>query len=101
MHSASDPGAAGESIDPSARKERGPQDDKGVFRTLVAAGKRLAEIHVHYEQQPEYPLIKKEKEGEKLDYHVERMRLSKDKTTLTYNQFLRCPVFRRRLTSTV
>jgi predicted helicase len=54
MHSASDPGAAGESIDPSARKERGPQDDKGVFRALVAAGKRLAEIHVHYEQQPEY-----------------------------------------------
>jgi len=88
MHSAGVPDAAGESIDPSARKERGPQDDKGVFRALVAAGKRLAEIHVRYEQQPEYPLIKKEKEGEKLDYRVEKMRLSKDKTTLTYNQFL-------------
>ena len=87
-HSAGVPGAAGESIDPSARKERGPQDDKGVFSALAAAGKRLAEIHVQYEQQPEYPLIKKEKEGEKLDYRVEKMRLSKDKTTLTYNQFL-------------
>jgi predicted helicase len=62
--------------------------DLDVFRAFVRAGQRLAEIHVHYEQQPEYPLIKKEKPGEKLDYRVEKMRLSKDKTTLTYNQFL-------------
>ena len=62
--------------------------DLEVFRAFVLAGQRLAEIHVHYEQQPEYPLIKKEKEGEKLDYRVTKMRLSKDKTTLTYNQFL-------------
>ena len=32
MQSAGATGAAGKSIDPSARKERGPQDDKGVFR---------------------------------------------------------------------
>jgi predicted helicase len=59
-----------------------------VFRAFVRAGQRLAEIHVHYEQQPEYPLTKTEKAGEKLDYHVTKMRLSKDKTTLAYNQFL-------------
>jgi Type ISP C-terminal specificity domain len=64
------------------------QDDKGVFRAFAKAGQRLAEIHVHYEQQPEYPLTKKEKEGEKLDYRVQKMKLSKDKTTLIYNQFL-------------
>ena len=62
--------------------------DLDTFRAFVHAGRRLAEIHVHYERQPEHPLIKKEKEGEKLDYRVEKMRLSKDKTTLTYNQFL-------------
>ncbi len=85
-------------IDPSAHKERGPQDDSvgkggvgidaGVFRAFVKAGERLADIHVHYEKQPEYPLAKKEKPGEKLDWRVTKMRLSKDKATLIYNQFL-------------
>lgn len=32
--------------------------------------------------------MKVEKAGEKLDYRVTKMRLSKDKTTLIYNQFL-------------
>jgi predicted helicase len=81
-------GAADESIDPSARTERGPQDDSGIFRAFAKAGQRLAEIHVHYEQQPEYPLTKVEKAGEKLDYRVTKMKLNKDKTTLLYNQFL-------------
>ena len=62
--------------------------DLDVFRALAKAGQRLAEIHVHYEKQPEYPLLKTEKAGEKLDYRVTRMRLSKDKTTLIYNDFL-------------
>ena len=89
MHSA----ASGKSIDPSSRKKRAPQDDKvekdvDVFRAFARAGQRLAEIHVHYEQQPEYPLTKTEKAGEKLDYRVTKMKLSKDKTSLIYNQFL-------------
>jgi predicted helicase len=62
--------------------------DADIFRAFVKAGKRLSEIHVHYEQQPEYPLVKTEKKGEKLDYRVTKMKLSKDKTTLIYNQFL-------------
>jgi predicted helicase len=62
--------------------------DVDVFRAFVKADQRLAEIHVHYEQQPEYPLTKTERAGEKLDYRVTRMRLSKDKTSLIYNQFL-------------
>ena len=62
--------------------------DVDVFRQLAKAGQRLTEIHVHYEDQPEYKLAKKEKAGEKLNYRVTKMRLSKDKTTLTYNDFL-------------
>jgi predicted helicase len=62
--------------------------DVEVFQALAKAGQRLAEIHVHYEQQPEYPLQKVEKAGEKLDYRVNKMKLSKDKSTLIYNQFL-------------
>jgi hypothetical protein len=62
--------------------------DLDVFRALVKSGQRLAEIHVHYERQPEYPLTKTEKAGEKLDWRVTKMRLSRDKTSLIYNDFL-------------
>jgi predicted helicase len=58
------------------------------MNSLAKAGQRLAEIHVHYEQQPEFKLTKVEKKGEKLDYRVTKMKLSKDKTSLIYNQFL-------------
>ncbi len=51
--------------------------DIDIFRAFVHAGRRLAEIHLHYEQQPEYPLTKIEMPGEQLDYHVSKMRLSK------------------------
>jgi predicted helicase len=59
-----------------------------LFRALAQAGQHLAEIHGHYEQQPEYELTKIEKAGEKLDYRVKKMKLNKDKTSLLYNQFL-------------
>ena len=48
----------------------------------------MADIHVNYEKQLEYPLTKTEKAGEKLDWRVTKMRLSRDKTSLIYNQFL-------------
>lgn len=62
--------------------------DIEVFRAFVKTGKRLAEIHVRYEDQPEYKLKKIEKPGKKLDYYVTKMRLSKDKTQIVYNDFL-------------
>jgi predicted helicase len=62
--------------------------DAEVFHAFAAAGKRLAELHVNYEQQPEYPLERIEKPGEKLNWRVEKMRLSKDKAALIYNDFL-------------
>ena len=62
------------------------RDDSGVFRAFVEAGRRLAELHVNYEQQDEYPLERVEK-GQ-LNWRVEKMRLSKDKSTLVYNDFL-------------
>ena len=58
------------------------------FRTFAAAGARLAHIHVHYEDQPQYPLAQLETPGAPLDWRVEKMRLSKDRTQLTYNRFL-------------
>ena len=56
------------------------------FREFATAGERLAELHVNYEQQTEYPLERVEK-GQ-LNWRVEKMRLSKDKATLVYNEFL-------------
>ncbi|HEY1527657.1 MAG TPA: type ISP restriction/modification enzyme [Candidatus Angelobacter sp.] len=58
------------------------------FHPFAKAGKRLAELHVDYEKQKEYPLERREKPGEKLNLRVEKMRLSKDKQTLLYNDFL-------------
>ena len=60
------------------------------FHAFAKAGKRLAELHVDYEKQKEYPLERKEKAGEKLNLRVEKMRLSKNdaKQTLVYNDFL-------------
>jgi predicted helicase len=58
------------------------------FRRLAKAGARLAEIHVDYEAQGEYPLERIETEGAALDWRVEKMRLSKDKTRIVYNDFL-------------
>jgi predicted helicase len=42
--------------------------------------------HIEYEQQAEYPL--KRTETGKLDWRVEKMALSKDRTQLRYNGFL-------------
>jgi len=58
------------------------------FRPFATVGQRLAEIHVHYEDQPEYPLKHLEDKDLPIDWRVEKMRLSKDKTQLKYNDFL-------------
>lgn len=58
------------------------------FRLYAEAGKRLAELHVGYESQPEYYLQKIEAPGKQLDWRVEKMHLSKDKTMIIYNGFL-------------
>ena len=58
------------------------------FWAFANAGARLAELHVNYEAQPEYPLTFVEDATRQLDFRVEKMRLSKDKTSLIYNEFL-------------
>ena len=58
------------------------------FRAFAEAGARLATIHVGYEEEPEYQLRQVETPDIPLDWRVEKMRLSKDKTQLCYNNFL-------------
>ena len=58
------------------------------FWEFVKAGRQLAEIHVHYEDQPKHKLDLIETEGMSLDWRVEQMKFSKDKTQIKYNDFL-------------
>ena len=58
------------------------------FWGFAKAGQRLGEIHVGYEDAEEYPLDFVETPDVQLDWRVEKMRLSKDKTQIVYNDFL-------------
>ena len=58
------------------------------FWAFARAGAQLAELHVNYETQPQYPLTFVEDATKQLDFRVERMKFSKDKTRLVYNDFL-------------
>ncbi len=57
--------------------------DADKFWTLSRAGRELAEIHLNYERQPAPDGVEVIGSG---DFRVKKMRLSKDKTTLTYNR---------------
>ena len=58
------------------------------FWGFAKAGQRLGEIHIGYETVPEYQLEFIENREVPLDWRVEKMKLSKDKTQLVYNDFL-------------
>ena len=59
------------------------------FRGFAKAGERLADLHVNYESQPEYDQLKLIQAPDvPLDWRVEKMKLSKDKTQIVYNDFL-------------
>ncbi len=58
------------------------------FWGFAKAGARLEEIHIGYEEVEEYPLRFVETPDMPLDWCVEKMKLSKDKTQLVYNDFL-------------
>jgi predicted helicase len=58
-----------------------------IFRLLVRAGERLADLHVNYETVEPWPLESVCTETP-LSYRVEKMRLSKDQTELVVNNTL-------------
>ncbi|WP_437574630.1 type ISP restriction/modification enzyme [Sorangium sp. So ce887] len=58
------------------------------FRAFSDAGKRLAELHVDFEKQPEYTLKRIENPKEPLNWRVEKMRLTRDRQGVIYNNFL-------------
>ena len=58
------------------------------FWRFAKAGRRLGEIHIGYEDMPEYQLTFIENREVQINWRVEKMKLSKDKTQLVYNDFL-------------
>jgi predicted helicase len=58
------------------------------FHAFSAAGKRLMALHIDYEKQPQYPLEQIEDPKAEVSFRVDRMKLSKDKSELRYNDFL-------------
>ena len=59
------------------------------FWGFAEAGARLADIHANYESQPEYDRLRFIQNPDvPLDWRVEKMKLSRDKTQIVYNNFL-------------
>ena len=59
------------------------------FWGFATAGAQLADLHVNYESVPKYDGLQlMETEGMKVNWLVEKMKFSKDKTQLIYNDFL-------------
>ncbi len=59
------------------------------FWTFSEAGRQLADLHVNYESVPKYEGLElKDKPNKQLNWHVDKMKLSQDKTQIEYNDFL-------------
>ena len=58
------------------------------FQVYNEAGQQLAELHIHYEQQPEFPLTRIYAPDQPHDWEVKKMQLNKDKTAIIYNHWL-------------
>ena len=59
------------------------------FWSFANAGAALADLHVNYESCPKFEKLEaRETAGMQVDWRVEKMKLSKDKTQLKYNDFL-------------
>ncbi|MBI3416301.1 MAG: helicase [Verrucomicrobia bacterium] len=82
------PLAAVEKMQGDATPDHNPKASAKLFHAFAAAGQQLADLHANYESAKEFPLKRQENKAVKLDWRVEAMKLSKDKVSLFYNDFL-------------
>ena len=82
------PLAAVETMQGNNKPGHKPETSAKLFHAFAAAGKKLAESHINYESAKEFKLQRIENKEVKLDWRVEAMKLSKDKASLFYNDFL-------------
>jgi predicted helicase len=62
--------------------------DAKTFYAFAEIGGKLADLHVNYEDAAEYKLKRIENRDEPLNWRVEKIRLTKDKCAIIYNDFL-------------
>jgi predicted helicase len=65
-----------------------PEASAKLFHEFAETGKKLADLHVNYESAREFKLQRIENKEAKLDWRVEAMKLTKDKSAIIYNDFL-------------
>ena len=82
------PLAAVETMQGDKTPDHKPEASAKLFHAFAAAGKQLADLHVNYESQKEFKLQHIENKEVKLDWRVEAMKLTKDKSAIIYNDFL-------------
>ena len=82
------PLAAVEKMQGDAEPVHNPKASAKLFHAFAAAGKQLADLHVNYESAKEFKLKRIENKEVKLDWRVEAMKLTKDKSAIVYNDFL-------------
>ncbi|HUY37038.1 MAG TPA: type ISP restriction/modification enzyme [Pirellulales bacterium] len=58
------------------------------FKAFADAGEALAKLHLDYEQLEPYPLELVETPGVPLSFHVEKMKLAKDRSAVVVNRYL-------------
>jgi predicted helicase len=61
---------------------------RAAFDALARACAALADLHLHYEHAPEYPLRSVETPGARFTWKVKKMRLSPDKSSVVVNEAL-------------
>ncbi len=62
--------------------------DCAAFNTCVRIGKLLMELHLNYEQAPEYPLTWLENKDVPVNWYVKKMKLTADKSAIAVNDWL-------------
>jgi predicted helicase len=82
------PLAAVETMQGDNKPDHDPKASAKLFHEFAAAGKKLADQHVNYESAKEFKLERQENKEVKLDWRVEAMKLTKDKSAIIYNEFL-------------
>ena len=58
------------------------------FWCISKAGQQLADLHLNYETQEPYPLKIIENPNSPFSFKVDKMKLSKDKTKIIYNEYI-------------
>ena len=77
-----------EKMQGDAKPDHSPKASAKLFHAFAAAGKSLADLHVNYESAKEFKLKRTENKAVPLDWRVEAMKLTKDKSAIIYNDFL-------------